>query len=63
MQQASTVGMASASVLPGVRIPKVVPGSAAEHAGVRRGDVIVGVGNQAVSNNKDNVNRLVQYIK
>ncbi len=61
--QASTVGMASATLLPGVKVPKVVPGSVAEAAGIRKGDIIVGLNDQTLSNSRENVNRLVQYIK
>lgn len=63
MLQASTVGMGETSILPGVKVPKVIPGSAAELSGMRKGDVIVAIGDRPISNNRENVNRLVQYIK
>ncbi len=50
-------------MLPGVKVPKIVSGSVAEAAGMRRGDVIVAVGDRPISNSRENVNRLVQYIK
>lgn len=61
--QASTVGMGETSILPGVKVPKIVSGSVAELAGMKKGDVIVAVGDRPISNNRENVNRLVQYIK
>ncbi len=61
--QASTVGMGVTNLLPGVKVPKLVPGSVAEAAGMRKGDVIVAVGDRPISSSRDNVNRLVQYIK
>lgn len=38
---------------PGAELLRVLPGSPAERAGLRRGDVIVGVGDQAVSGEAD----------
>ena len=61
--QASTVGMGVTQLLPGVQIPKIVPGSVAEAAGMRKGDVIVALGDRPISSSRENVNRLVQYIK
>ena len=55
--------MGETSVLPGVKVPKIVPGSVAELAGMKKGDVIVAVGDRPISNSRENVNRLVQYIK
>lgn len=61
--QATTVGMGVTSLLPGVKIPKLVAGSVAEASGMRKGDVIVAVNDRPISSSRENVNRLVQYIK
>ncbi len=55
--------MGMTNLLPGVTIPKLVPGSVAELAGMRKGDVVIAVGDLPISSSRDNVNRLVQYIK
>ena len=55
--------MAQPQYLPGVRIPKVVPGSVAEAAGIRRGDVVIAVGDRPISNSRESVNSLLRYIK
>lgn len=55
--------MGRTQLLPGVKIPKVIPGSVAEASGLQRGDIVIGVGDQPVSAGRETVNRLVQYIK
>jgi S1-C subfamily serine protease len=55
--------MGVTNLLPGVKVPKLVAGSVAELAGMRKGDVIVAVGDHPISSSRENVNRLVQYIK
>lgn len=63
LSQACTVGMGRTQLLPGVKVPKVIPGSVAEAAGLKRGDIVVAVGDQSLSASRDTVNHLVQYIK
>ena len=55
--------MAQPQYLPGVRIPKVVSGSVAEAAGIRKGDVVIAVGDRPISNSRESVNSLLRYIK
>lgn len=61
--QVGTVGKAESAYLPGVKVPEVMPGGAAERAGLRAGDVVLRVGSYEVRAAPDQVAAVVGAIK
>lgn len=61
--QVSTVGKLETGYLPGVKVPEVIAGSAAQRAGVKAGDVILGVNDYEVLAAPDQVAAVVQRIR
>lgn len=61
--QVSTVGKVETAYLPGVEVPEVVAGSAAERAGLKAGDVILGINKYEVLAAPDQVAAVVQKIR
>jgi S1-C subfamily serine protease len=61
--QIGTVGKAESAYLPGVKVPEVNAGGAAERAGIRAGDVLLRVGDYQVKAAPDQVAAVVSTIK
>ena len=60
--QASTIGMAEATYLPGVKVPEVISTSVAAQAGLKSGDIITRVGDRDVPASTTAVARVVRAI-
>lgn len=61
--QAAAVGVAVPEYLPGVRLGTISPGTVAEAAGLRRGDLVLRVGDLAVAPSPSAVGDVVDYIQ
>lgn len=57
------MGKAESAYLPGVRVPEVIPGGAAQRAGLLPGDVLLRVGDYEVRAAPDQVSAVVGAIK
>lgn len=63
LTQVATVGTPSLDFLPGVIVPEVIGSSAGYRAGVKAGDVFVGINGQALTPSVNNVKRVVDIIR
>ena len=61
--QVNTVGLLQESYLPGVAVPDVVAGSAAERGGLKKGDIILTVDADVLPARPQSVNSVVDRIK
>ena len=60
--QASTIGLPIPTYMPGVKLGPINPGSVADRSGLRKGDLVLSVGDMKVAPSPRSVDEVVTYI-